>query len=449
MLRLTLFAYLVTAHAYLWPSPELDALESTRFELDQGLIARFVTPCDSFIKVQGLVTQGECDNLTSAGVQRLATHNAADGTGGMDASIRFSEEQAHPENVGDGFANTVGLLARSSNRYVSVADTLALGPIIAIESCGGPQIAFRGGRVDATEPDLPGVPELEQSLDSHIASFARAGFTQEMIGLVAYGHTFGGVQHAPFPDIVPELNDPNSTESVVHFDTTNTNFDNNLAAEYIAGTTQNPLVVGFNDTTNSDKRIFGSDGNATMLSFCGMTTSEVFTTSPFPPRATVSNNGLTTFYPIITADGASFLSLDAAAGITSIRFLVDGKLEDQGGVGFAVLDAIAFSTAMYVTEADSRDFPVALQYHIAVRSGVNATRTYIEEEEQDSTGHVSLNETELIPVQPLDANATYTIWTVNTTAPDISARYVGAEIDGVKISTGAIPVEFHPPCLGS
>jgi hypothetical protein len=76
------------AHAYLWPSPELDALESVRFELDQGLIARFVTPCDSFIKVQGtghtgrfnvadwirtvrrIPLSGECDNLTTAGVQR-------------------------------------------------------------------------------------------------------------------------------------------------------------------------------------------------------------------------------------------------------------------------------------------------------------------------------------------------------------------------------------------
>ena len=38
------------------------------------------------------------------------------------------------------------------------------------------------------------------------------------------------------------------------------------ATEYIAGTTQNPLVVGLNDTTNSDKRIFGSDGNVTMRS---------------------------------------------------------------------------------------------------------------------------------------------------------------------------------------
>jgi hypothetical protein len=53
---------------------------------------------------------------------------------------------------------------------------------------GGPEIAFRGGRVDAVGPNNPGVPEPEQSLDSHIASFARQGFTQtEMIGLVACG----------------------------------------------------------------------------------------------------------------------------------------------------------------------------------------------------------------------------------------------------------------------
>ncbi|KAJ7042381.1 hypothetical protein C8F04DRAFT_75564 [Mycena alexandri] len=73
-------------------------------------------------------------------------------------------------------------------------------------------------------------------------------------------HTFGGVQHDPFPNIVPELNDPSNLESVAHFDTTNLHFDNNVATEYISGTTQNPLVVGFNDTTNSDKRTFGSDG---------------------------------------------------------------------------------------------------------------------------------------------------------------------------------------------
>ncbi|KAJ6544471.1 hypothetical protein B0H19DRAFT_1267729 [Mycena capillaripes] len=51
---------------------------------------------------------------------------------------------------------------------------------------------------------------------------------------------------------------------VAHFDSTFFTFDNNVATEYISGSTQNPLVVGFNDTTNSDKRIFASDANATM-----------------------------------------------------------------------------------------------------------------------------------------------------------------------------------------
>lgn len=34
--------------------------------------------------------------------------------------------------------------------------------------------------------------------------------------------------------------------------------------EYLADTTNNPLVVGHNVTTRSDLRIFSSDGNKTM-----------------------------------------------------------------------------------------------------------------------------------------------------------------------------------------
>lgn len=53
---------------------------------------------------------------------------------------------------------------------------------------GGPQIAFRGGRVDSGEPNASGVPEPQQDLQSHIVSFARQGFTQtEMISLIACG----------------------------------------------------------------------------------------------------------------------------------------------------------------------------------------------------------------------------------------------------------------------
>lgn len=41
----------------------------------------------------------------------------------------------------------------------------------------------------------------------------------------------------------------------------------NSATQWIAGTSTDPLAVGFNETTNSDARIFGADGNATMRSF--------------------------------------------------------------------------------------------------------------------------------------------------------------------------------------
>ncbi|KAJ7708335.1 heme peroxidase [Mycena rosella] len=277
MLSLALLAYLATASAYIWPSPQLDELESQRFDQSGNNargIAFFIQPCDEFDPPgDGPTNSGRSDaaDWIRTSYHDMATHNVTDGTGGLDASIRFPEEQARAENVGDGFANTVGVLLSQlakSNHYVSIADALALGTIIAIENCGGPEIAFRGGRVDALEPNTPGVPQPQEPLDTHIAKFARQGFTQtEMISLIACGHTFGGVQHAPFPEIVPELNDPNNTLSVSHFDSTFVHFDNNIATEYISGTTRNPLIVGLNDTTNSDKRIFGSDGNVTMRSF--------------------------------------------------------------------------------------------------------------------------------------------------------------------------------------
>ncbi|KAJ7898127.1 hypothetical protein B0H13DRAFT_1884363 [Mycena leptocephala] len=113
----------------------------------------------------------------------------------------------------------------------------------------------------------------------------------EMIGLVASGHTSGGAQHDPFPDIVPELDDPNNSESVSHFDSTNTHFDNNVATEYIAGTRQNPFLVRLNDTTKSDKRIFRSDGNAIMLSAKRSPTERGYHTVAYQARRAVTLSG--------------------------------------------------------------------------------------------------------------------------------------------------------------
>ena len=76
-------------------------------------------------------------------------------------------------------------------------------------SNGTIKIPFRGGRIDATEAGPPGVPKPEEDLKTHTATFAKNGFNvTEMIGLVACGHSIGGVHHTNFPEIAPDLHDP-------------------------------------------------------------------------------------------------------------------------------------------------------------------------------------------------------------------------------------------------
>jgi hypothetical protein len=52
MLLISLALTATAAHAYLWPNPQLDALEGLRFDL-AGLnvvqLSSFIDPCDSFL----------------------------------------------------------------------------------------------------------------------------------------------------------------------------------------------------------------------------------------------------------------------------------------------------------------------------------------------------------------------------------------------------------------
>ncbi|KAJ6589731.1 hypothetical protein B0H19DRAFT_1249251 [Mycena capillaripes] len=184
----------------------------------------------------------------------------------------WTHESASPKssralrsNPGTGFHNTLAVLVTFRSRYRSLADLIAIGAITAVETWRWRPTNF-----------IPRRPyrfrQTQHTWRSRAATrFAIQGFTQtEMIGLIACGHTFGGVQHKPFPQIVPDLSDPKSTQSVAHFDSMFVHFDNNVAKEYIAGTTQNPLVVGHDHTTRSDKRIFNSDANSTMQSCAAM-----------------------------------------------------------------------------------------------------------------------------------------------------------------------------------
>lgn len=192
----------------------------------------------------------------------MSTHDEEAGTGGLDASIMFETER--PENVGMAFNATLGFMVNFHTVKSSAADLLALGVYSVLGICGGPQIPFRAGRVDAKDAGPEGVPLPEQDIDTHVDKFAKAGFnTSDMIAMVACGHTLGGVHGKNFPNITGNSSD----ENFVFFENRThsfAEFDNAVVTEYFDGTTTNLLVVGANDTTNSDKRVFAADGNATM-----------------------------------------------------------------------------------------------------------------------------------------------------------------------------------------
>ncbi|KAJ8092122.1 hypothetical protein PM082_021654 [Marasmius tenuissimus] len=234
-----------------WPSLHKEELESLIW--DNEVLEGFTRDCRTR------------DNSTVAAqwvrmaYHDMSTHNVDDGTGGLDASIVF--ELDRPQNIGQGMLSSFGDFL-TFGPVISLADNIAAGTIIGTVSCGGPLIPFRGGRKDVTSAGPATVPEPQQDLASHTESFRRQGFTQsEMIALVACGHTFGGVRGTDFPDIV---HDRPATDMML-FDGTDA-FDNTVVTGYLEGTTPNPLVVGPNTTTNSDLRIFSSDGNATMQS---------------------------------------------------------------------------------------------------------------------------------------------------------------------------------------
>ncbi|KAF7305702.1 Peroxidase [Mycena chlorophos] len=508
-----LLAVAAAANAYTWPSPQLDALESFRYDqlgFNGHFVYNFIDPCTAASEGTPTGRSTAADWIRTA-YHDMATHNVTAGTGGMDASIRFAEEQARPENVGDAFSNTLNQLLTQANRYMSIADVLSVAAIAAIENCGGPDIAFRGGRIDASEPNAPGVPQPQDDLPATVASFARQGFTQtEMIGLVACGHTFGGVQHSFFPNTVPA--GPNNTDVVSHFDTTYVTFDNNIATEYISGTTQNPLVVGANDTTNSDGRIFGSDGNATMAAFAasadlyastcadliarmvdtvpdGVTLTEVITPLPVKPDQlvlsltddTLAVSGQVRFWnqtEEVPGIVVSFVDHAGEATNTTLAFKGLGSAKagkyTSGWYAFGpiALDAVAglaslkFDVGGVVEDQGGVGFAIAdtvvfsttscavasggWRLDVAVRTSVNVTRLYMEQISTDSTNRVVVVETD-IPAPagpPVQPNAAYAIWSLALTdiADEFEAYDVAFEVDGG--TKGFSPVVTWPG-LGS
>lgn len=260
---------------YTWPDPQIDYLETLLYQ-QRGhraeAMADGVSPCSKNIFPDSRVRTISAEWFRTA-YHDMATADVEAGTGGLDASIGFETNRA--ENVGTAFNGSTGFFVAHQSKRASMADLIALGAQMALGSCtdGRLQVPFRGGRIDATEAGPPGVPEPQQDLKSHIESFKKQGFNvTEMIGLVACGHSLGGVHGVNFPDIVEHLvslleqcqNGPNSRQPEgderQDFDGTVGAFDNVVAVQFVRNISQNPLAFGHNHETRSDARIFNADG---------------------------------------------------------------------------------------------------------------------------------------------------------------------------------------------
>ncbi|KAF4965526.1 hypothetical protein FSARC_6706 [Fusarium sarcochroum] len=240
----------------IWPSKwdELEDLYTSMSGYQKQGFADSVNPCTFGSNVQG--RQNSAEWIRTA-FHDMATHDAKAGTGGLDASIFY--ELSRPENVGTAFENTFGFFSGYYSPRMSASDLIALGVATASGACGGPKIKLRGGRVDAIKAGPAGVPEPSTNLADTTATFAKAGFSkQDMIAMVACGHTLGGVHSVNFPDITEIPKDPNN-DTVLGFQKDNSQIHNGVITEFLNGKTKNPLVVAANNTLNSDKRIFSSD----------------------------------------------------------------------------------------------------------------------------------------------------------------------------------------------
>ncbi|KAJ3982561.1 heme peroxidase [Lentinula detonsa] len=250
-ITLILADYARSTSTFQWPNPQLAYADKQLYASTLSILAQNCPPRDNTtIPAQWL----------RIAYHDMSTHNVDDGTGGLDASIQY--ELDRPQNIGQGQFESLNDFKGFNIIAPFFGNVIALAAVFAVAGCGGPLIPFSAGRVDAIEAGPATVPEPQQDLASHTEAFRRQGFTPtEMIGLVACGHTLGGVRQVDFPLVVTDTEDFLQT-----FDTT-TNFDNAVVSEYLQNTTENILVVGPNVTTRSDFRIFSSDGNVTMQSF--------------------------------------------------------------------------------------------------------------------------------------------------------------------------------------
>ncbi|KAN0106079.1 peroxidase [Hyaloscypha variabilis] len=260
----------VASSTFFYPNAQTSLVEHILVDTHGAHSSGFadaITPCTNYVSGNQSMGRTTAAQWIRVAFHDFVTADVAAGTGGLDASIGF--ETLRAENSGTAFNDSFSFFRRFVNPVISNADILALSVVMSVGNCGGSQIPFRAGRIDATEGGPFGVPAPDTDLATTLSYFSGAGFDQvDSIGLTACGHTLGSVHHGGFPTVVgPEAVTSDNLAGGIHLDSTVAVFDPLVVHEYLNGTGQagGPLVTSFNVSSRSDLRLYESDNNATMI----------------------------------------------------------------------------------------------------------------------------------------------------------------------------------------
>jgi hypothetical protein len=153
-----------------------------------------------------------------------ATFHAA-GTWKPDDSIKggFDDLLVQTATLKENTGMEESLAHKYTSEPLSNADKLALGGIVGVQTCGGPQISFATGRRDNRQRTVltSRIPSASQSYDTIKARLREMGWTNEDIVALATGsHTLGGAHQRNSPGI--------TSKDFVPFDDTPGIFDNHI-----------------------------------------------------------------------------------------------------------------------------------------------------------------------------------------------------------------------------
>lgn len=149
-------------------------------------------------EVQQLVRKTNCGPiLIRLSWHDAGTYNAQDGTGGPRGVMRFGTGGEATHDANNGLQIARDLLQPIHEKYpnVSTADLWSLAAVVAIEEMGGPSVAWRPGRRDASAAEESveqgRLPDAQQGCAHLRQIFNRMGFNDQEIVALSGAHTVG------------------------------------------------------------------------------------------------------------------------------------------------------------------------------------------------------------------------------------------------------------------